>query len=348
MDEQSKPNGGPRFAPVNVALIGAGIFMRDAHLPSILNRPDLLNVVAVYSRTAEAASALAAKLPGDVEIYTELDPLLAQPEVEAVDIALPIRVQPEVVRRALTAGKHVLSEKPIAPAHATARELMALNEARSGQVWMVGENLRYESAYPTAAALLRDGAIGKVRTCSWSVFAPMNAQSKYFGTGWRQAGDFPGGLLLDGGVHHVAVMRLLMGDVAQVSAMVQQVSPALPPADTLTATLRFASGAQGVYLASYAVDGRIAHPVTITGDEGAMFVYRDRIEVRRSDGVETISCPKFDGVENEMAAWVTAIRTGDDHRNTPLEALHDLLVIEAMLDSARGRNSVDVPTPISL
>ena len=329
--------------PISLALIGAGIFMRDAHLPSLLKLRADFNVAAVYSRTHEAAAALAAHLPAPVDLYTDLDALLARPDIAAVDIALPIQVQPDVLRRALAAGKHVLSEKPIAPDHARAQALMQLHATQPGQVWMVGENLRYESAYPTAAKLLRDGVIGPVRLCAWSVFAPMDARSKYYGTGWRRAGDFPGGLVLDGGVHHMAVLRLLMGEISHVAAMTQQLAPDLPPLDTLTATLRFAGGAQGVYTVSYALDGRAPRPVVITGDDGVMSVYRDQIRIRRGDGEETIDCPKFDGVENEMRAWAAAIRTGAAHGNTPAAALQDLRVVEALLASAHARETVAVP-----
>ena len=113
--------------------------------------------------------------------------------------------------------------------------------------------------------------------------------------------------------------------------------------DTLTATLRFAGGAQGVYTVSYALDGRAPQPVVITGDDGVMSVYRDQIRIRWGDGEETIDCPKFDGVENEMRAWAAAIRTGAAHDNTPVAALQDLRVVEALLASAPARETVAVP-----
>ncbi|MEZ4609960.1 MAG: Gfo/Idh/MocA family oxidoreductase [Caldilineaceae bacterium] len=66
--------------------------------------------------------------PRRLDLYTDLDALLARPGIAAVDIALP-SVQPDVLRRALAAGKHVLSEKPIAPDHARAQALMQLRDA---------------------------------------------------------------------------------------------------------------------------------------------------------------------------------------------------------------------------
>ncbi|MEZ4555900.1 MAG: Gfo/Idh/MocA family oxidoreductase [Caldilineaceae bacterium] len=102
-------------------------------------------------------------------------------------------------------------------------------------------------------------------------------RSKYYAPAGGVRATSPAGLVLDGGVHHMAVLRLLMGEISHVAAMTQQLAPDLPPLDTMTATLRFADGAQGVYTVSYALDGRAPQPVVITGDDGVMSVYRDQI-----------------------------------------------------------------------
>ena len=163
----------------------------------------------------------------------------------------------------------------------------------------------------------------------------MRPGNKYYGTEWRRAGLFAGGLLLDGGVHHLAVLRMLLGEVTAVSAMVQQLSPALPPADTLAATLAFTSGAQAIYLNTFALGTPFAVPLTITGEHGSLRIERGRIERAGSSGeVEVTDCAIYNGVDNELAAFAEAVRAGAPHRNTPLEALADLVAIEAMLASA--------------
>ncbi|NJN84601.1 MAG: Gfo/Idh/MocA family oxidoreductase [Caldilineaceae bacterium] len=76
----NEPFSGP---PVRLALVGAGIFARDAHVPSLLRLPDRFRIVAVYSRTHQAAAALAEEVPGTVAVFTDLDALIASDEVEA-------------------------------------------------------------------------------------------------------------------------------------------------------------------------------------------------------------------------------------------------------------------------
>lgn len=320
--------------PIRIALIGAGLFAQNAHLPALLALPDRFEIVAVCSRTQASAAALAQRIGPGVATYTELAPLLARPDLEAVDILLPIPVQADFVEAALLAGKHVISEKPIAPESASAQRLIELHARRPAQVWMVGENWRYEEAFERAARLLAEGAIGRPAVAQWSRFAALKPGNPYHTTAWRRSG-FAGGLLLDGVVHLVAALRMVLGEVVAATGMVEQVAPDLPPADTLAAVLRFASGATATLLVSYAVDTPWATPLTIIGDAGSLRVDRGFVEIARPGAeVERGECGKFHGVQRELAAFADAIQQGAAHRNSPVEGLRDLAVIEALLAAA--------------
>lgn len=82
------------------------------HLPAI-EKSGLFNIKAVYSRSRKSAEALIPN--GNVDIYSDdsgsgkgLDNLLSRSDIQAVDVALPINNQPDVIRKALKAGKHVV------------------------------------------------------------------------------------------------------------------------------------------------------------------------------------------------------------------------------------------------
>lgn len=320
--------------PIRLALIGAGIFARDAHLPSLLRHPDRFEIVALYSRTQASAQALAEQIPHPVEIYTQLDALLARPDIEAVDILLPITALPDAIRKTFAAGKHLLSEKPIAADVATGRALLAQHAHHPKLNWMVGENWRYEVAFVQAAEMIRDGLIGTPLTCHWAHYTPITANSKYYHTLWRRNSSVPGGFILDGGVHHVAALRLILGEITQVSATTRQHSPDLPPADTVAATLTFANGVIGTYLATYASAAPWSSHLYIGGSVGSLRVQRKEIELTRDGKTEQLTTAGYDGVEQELLAFADAIRHGTPHRNSPAEALRDLAVIEAILTAA--------------
>jgi predicted dehydrogenase len=324
--------------PVRLGLIGAGIFAQDAHAPSLLRRPQEFQVVAVYSRTEARAAELAARFAQHpdqpVAVYTSLDALLDHPELEAVDILLPIGTMPDAVERALRAGKHVLSEKPIAPDVATARALLQVSAAHPGQVWMVGENWRYEEAFVEAGNLIRAGQIGEPILCQWALHTPITDNNKYYHTTWRRNESFPGGFLLDGGVHHAAALRLIMGEVSEVAATMRQVAAHLPPADTLAATLRFANGALGSYSVTYAAGAPWESWLQVTGTQGSLRVQRKLVEITTASQTERIECSGFNGVEDELVEFAQAIRAGTPQVSTPQAALADLTLVEAMLHAA--------------
>ncbi len=325
----------PAAKPLRIALAGAGIYARNAHLPALLDQPAAFEVAAVYSRTAAAAQALAAQAGAAVPIYTDYQQLLDAPGIDAVDILLPIPVQADFVAAALRAGKHVISEKPIAPGSATARDLIALHRRTPGQVWMVGENWRYEEAFERAAELVRQGAIGRPLSCYWAQYSSLKPGNPYYATTWRRSG-FAGGLVLDGVVHLVAALRLVLGEIVQATAATALFAADLPPVDSVAATLRFESGAIGSLVVSYAAASPWGAPLTIVGEQGSLRVQRGRVEVAGSDGsVDVIECGKLHGVQRELAAFAQAIRHGTPHRNPPEEALRDLAVIEQMVAQSR-------------
>ncbi|MBK8049499.1 MAG: Gfo/Idh/MocA family oxidoreductase [Anaerolineales bacterium] len=329
--------------PVRLAIIGAGIFARETHTPALLRLAERFQVVAVCSRGGESAAALAQQFGADVAVVATPAEVLARDDVDAVDIVLPIDAQAPVVADALRSGKHVISEKPIAPDSATAQALIELHSAQTGQVWMVAENWRYEDAYVRAAEVVKSGVLGRILTVHLTHFAPMTPANKYYKTAWRRAGGFPGGFLVDGGVHNAAILRLIAGEVDSVTAFTTQANADLPPVDTLGAALRFASGALGVYLNTYAAGTPFNAPLTLVGSQGSLRVERGRLEITRNDGkVETEVLPAMTGVQHELAAFADAIQFGVPHRNTPQEALRDLQLIEAMLRAANERIATNI------
>jgi len=87
-----------------------------------------------------------------------LDDLLARTDIQALIIALPIKNQPDYIRKALLAGKHVLSEKPVAENVKDAVELIKWYRSEifgKKATWSVAENVRYMNSYDYAAEAVK-------------------------------------------------------------------------------------------------------------------------------------------------------------------------------------------------
>lgn len=332
--------------PIRLALLGAGIFARDAHAPALRTLHNRYRVAVIYSRTLESARKLAAAFPYAVETSTDLDEVLARADIDAVDIVLPIDLIPPTIERALAAGKHVISEKPAAPDLATGLRLLDTYEQYPDQLWMVGENWRYEAAFRQAAQLLTEGIVGRVTLVNWTLHTLIDASKPYFHTAWRQTPGYQGGYLLDAGVHHVAALRLLFGEVARVNALAALVDPALPPLDTISASLQFDTGLIASYAATFAAPPPSPSSLNVIGDMGALRIDRARIEIIRRDGdvehrpIAGVSEPSI----NAMLADFAAVLNRDVVQviGTPAQGVQDLAVMEAMLRSAAEGRTFEV------
>ena len=123
-----------------------------------------LSLKAVYSRSLKSARMVSANL-SDADLYSDdqasdtgksLEHLLSRSDVHAVIIALPILSQHRYIRTALLAGKHVLSEKPIAENVAHASSLLEWYRSEidpTGLIWGVAENYRFLSGFVEGAKL---------------------------------------------------------------------------------------------------------------------------------------------------------------------------------------------------
>lgn len=322
--------------PIRLALIGAGLFARDAHIPAILALGEVFKIVAVYSRTYANAAARAAEIPYPVEATDNLPGLLARDDIDAVDVVLPIDVMAPVIEMALASGKHVFSEKPIAQDVATGRKLIAGHKGNS--IWMVGENWRYEDTFVQAAQLIAQGEVGRPMMASWSIHSPINP--KYYATVWRRDGSFPGGFLMDGGVHHVAALRMVLGEIVRVSAFTALMRADFLPADTICANMQFASGIIGSYSVNYGSSAFWTSGLTINGEKGYLSAWRDAITLNVSGETRTIKSSGLMTVNTEFEEFAAAILSGGEHRGAPIEGLRDVAVIEAMLRSAEAGQSI--------
>jgi len=168
------------------------------HLPAIEACP-LLSLKAVYSRSKRSAETLAERVDEDIDIYFNapcvtghsLDDLLAREDIHAVVIALPIPVQPGIIKKAITAGKHTLSEKPIAPDVKTAIELLKWYRMKKRrELWSVGENFRFMDQLTVGADQIRK-LNANVVTFSLRVYGFINDRDAYYQTAWYDYRDYP-------------------------------------------------------------------------------------------------------------------------------------------------------------
>lgn len=332
--------------PIRLAFIGTGLIVAAKHWPALRQLRETFQVAALANRSPAKAELLAGEILADTgtrpAVYSDYREMLAAERLEAVSLALPTHMNPEVAQAAMASGCHVLAEKPIAASLNAARSMLPWS-ARYGRTLMIAENYRYMASYRRAAAMIADGAIGKVHVARWSLYPHMTPDKPYYHTAWRRQPAHPGGYISDGGVHHAAVLRMLLGEAAAVSAQAAALRADLPPVDTVSASLRFAGGAIATYAVTYAVAGPET-PLHVVGSEGTLLIWRDRIDMwQRGQVADTWPEPSIaDGLCSMYEDFARAVRTGQPPRSTADEGYADLQLIVALLRSAEEGREIQL------
>ncbi|CAD6444629.1 61f051a7-b2bd-44ad-bda2-4100e8cb915f [Sclerotinia trifoliorum] len=329
---------------IGVAIIGSGIFAQTEHLPAVQSTPHL-SLKAIYSRSLSSAQSLNVDVPlysDDSGVGKTFHDLLLRSDIHAVIIALPILVQPEYIEAALAAGKHVLSEKPIAGDLERAQCLLEYyksDKVKDGATWSVAENFRFLHSFIHARKEIEK--LGRVLGFRMQSFGNVKQGSRYYETEWRKKPDHQGGFLLDGGVHSTAAGRLLLGGAARPTSVVAfstLLREHLPPVDTINSVWLTNFGISGTFSVSFGTT--LSGPeYTVACEDGSVTVIRSKVIVRKGEEreknfTEVEFTEEGSGVKQEVAAWAQSIvDKKPDTRQSPEEALADLEILEKLLRS---------------
>jgi predicted dehydrogenase len=196
---------------VRLGVLGCGSIARTAHLPS-LARAAGAEVVALAD--ADPAKLTAARpLAATARAVADYADVLAMPDVDAVIIALPPALHAEAAVAALLRKKHIYVEKPLATSLADATRIVDAWRG-SGLTAMMGFNYRFNPVIEQARARMAAGAVGAPIAVRTVFSTPRRAIPS-----WKERRDTGGGALLDLAVHHIDLVRFLLGaEISRVSA----------------------------------------------------------------------------------------------------------------------------------
>ncbi|MGH9028107.1 MAG: Gfo/Idh/MocA family protein [Acidimicrobiales bacterium] len=195
------------------------------NVPGYLEHPRC-DVVALCDPKLERAKSLAAEWEVP-RVYGSLEDLLADDDVDAVEILTPTYMHAEHVKAAAAAGKHISCQKPIANSVSEAREMVnACKDA--GVEFRVTENCCYYPPLERAKQLVLDGTIGvptviRIKTVVGDTESEFQATQDPEGYVWRFDARSPGGHLFDDVMHKYAMALWLVDeDIRSVQSVVRK------------------------------------------------------------------------------------------------------------------------------
>lgn len=312
-----------------IALIGAGRWgeklLRVLYQRGVLKR--------IYVRSPEKYESLRRTYPG-VCWSSDLTEIWEDPGCRAVAIATPAPTHPELIERALRAGKDVFCEKPLAFSVAQVRYLADL-AAEKGLLLMGGHILHYHPAVEVIQSFLAEGRIGRLLT--------FHAERTGLGR-FPLTEDALWGLA----IHDLGLLSYLLGTQPIEAKAHAQASTATVQADTVWIHLKYASGLQGEILASWTFPER-RRRLTLIGTEGMLtfseesekpvlnyhahrFIWHNGQDphLKPADTVETIPVPATEPLAAEIDAFLQAIETRQEPR-TSARALEPVIALAEKL-----------------
>jgi predicted dehydrogenase len=192
---------------LRTAIIGAGAITQVAHLP-VLRKLKGVELCAVCDTDLPKARSIADRF-GIKDAFDDIEEVLRYEELDAIVICTPNHLHEAHVLAALSAGLHVLVEKPLAVNTASAQRILRAAEKKD-RVVMVGMNHRYRADVQLVRSFVQTGELGEVESVrgSWHVFRPSRAM-----LGWRTKRDLSGGgAMLDLGLSILDLALWLAGN----------------------------------------------------------------------------------------------------------------------------------------
>lgn len=245
--------------------------------------PQSARIVAIAEIDADRAMAFSERhTGGSAKVFGSLDEMLANEDIDVVDICLPHHLHTDAVIASAHAGKAILCEKPLCTTLADARRAKAAID-ETGVTFMSAHNQLFQPSLIEARRLLATGTLGRpfimrsIEAFQSRSFDPHSSAESVPGgdqKGWRtnikHAG---GGELLDTGYHSTYRLLALAGDdrpIEVTGILSRFLLAGWPTEDTGQVTVRFASGAVGEILTSWALDVEGRRQFEVSAEFGAV------------------------------------------------------------------------------
>jgi predicted dehydrogenase len=332
---------------IGVGILGAGL-IAPAHAAGFQEMPEKARVIAVCDVDEEKARNLA--LLFDARVYADYRQLVADPDVDLVDILLPHHLHHPVALAVLQGKKHLLLEKPIAMTYTQSLEVCrAAREA--GVHFTVAENTRFIPAYVEAGKLIQQGRLGEITLVR--TFLPANERVRLSSDDfWGRKAEFGGGALLDSGPHSFYLLKWLFGEVEELTAFTWQTyRTGSEVEDNAEVSGRLSNGAHFSCDFSFTTEVPHSERLEVYGTNGSLIIDQlaDPPAKLYADPTDFDGTP-IPGVEYDPLGWhyfsiveevkdfIRTVWEGSPPTVDPLDCCYAVHVVEKAYESASNKH----------
>jgi predicted dehydrogenase len=341
---------------LKVGVIGVG-GIAGTHFPGWRDSP-LAEVVALADLAPEVLNRVG-EAQGVKRRYAKPEELIADPEIDIVDICTPNMYHAPLAIAALEAGKHVLCEKPLAPTPEAIQDMIRARD-KSGKLLMTAQHFRFEGTAKALKAEIDTGALGEIyHARSWM----LRRSGAPIRPGFIMKQHSGGGPCIDIGVHildltlwmmrhprPVAVSGITQDRLARRPGAFSNMGGLIPDSfdveEFAAAFVRFANGATLVLEVSW-----LLHHKT-TGEDMQMWLYGEQggahwppneilttdNATRQHKNMQLVNAERGEAHAKECVAFADAVANGKPSPVPAEESLDVITILDALYrSSASGR-----------
>lgn len=259
------------MSKITIGIIGVGN-MGTTHAVNLYGKkvPNV-ELVAICDIVPEKKQWVDENISG-IPFYTDYKDMIAKEKLDAILIAVPHYLHPEIAIYGFCQGLNVLSEKP---AGVYTKQVEAMNEAakKSGKVFGIMYNQRTNPMYQKARQMVQGGELGELKRCIWIITDWYRTQSYYDSGTWRAtwAGE-GGGVLINQCPHNLDLWQWIFGMPTRIHATCQYGRwHDIEVEDEVTAYAEYANGATATFITTTG-EAPGTNRLEITGDKGKIVI----------------------------------------------------------------------------
>lgn len=253
---------------IRFALVGCGRIAKNhfAAIAQHADRAELVDVCDVDPATAHAAASATGAAP-----HTHYANMLARTKADVIILTTPSGLHPNQTVEAALAGKHVMTEKPMATRwHDGLRMVKACDDA-GVRLFVVKQNRRNATLQMLKQAIAQN-RFGRIYMVNLNVFWT-RPQDYYDSAAWRGTWEFDGGAFMNQASHYVDLLDWLIGPIESLQAYTATLARNIEVEDTGVMSIKWRSGALGsmnVTMLTYPKN--LEGSITILGETGTVRV----------------------------------------------------------------------------
>ena len=251
---------------IRFALIGCGRIAKN-HFGALAAHADRAELVAVCDSASDAleTATRTTGAPG----FTTLRELLLESDADIVALCTPSGLHPEQSIEVAEAGRHVMTEKPMATRWADGKRMVAACDANGVRLFVVKQNRRNATLQLLKRAIDAN-RFGKIYTVAVNVFWS-RPQSYYDSARWRGTWEFDGGAFMNQASHYIDLLDWMIGPIESVQAYTATLARDIEVEDSGVMLVRWRSGAMGtVNVTMLTYPKNLEGSITVLGEKGSV------------------------------------------------------------------------------